>query len=53
MMIFIWEIFVKGVSKGYVRAISESSAREQYYMKHGSASRYTGVGLDNIKAFKV
>ena len=53
MMISIWEIFVNGVSKGYVRAMSESDARKQYYMKHGSASRYTGVGLDNIQAFKV
>ena len=53
MMIFIWEIFVKGVSKGYVRAMTEHSAREQYYKKHGGASRYSGVGLDSIQAFKV
>jgi len=52
-MIFIWEIFVNGVSKGYVRAMSEYSAREQYYMKHGGASRYSGIGMDNIQAFKV
>jgi len=52
-MIFIWEIFVNGVSKGYVRAMSEYSAREQYYMKHGGASRYTGTGLDSIKAVRV
>jgi len=47
-MIFIWEVFVKGESKGYVRAMTESSAREQYYMKHGGASRYTGIGMDQI-----
>jgi len=53
MMICIWEIFVNNVSKGYVRAMNEHSAREQYYMKHGSASRYTGVGMDSIKAVRV
>jgi len=52
-MIFIWEIFVKGESKGYVRAMSEYSAREQYYMKHGSASRYSGTGMNQIKAVRV
>jgi len=52
-MIYIWEIFVSGSSKGYVRAMSEYSAREQYYMKHGGASRYTGTGLDSIKAVRV
>jgi len=52
-MIYNWEIFVKGVSKGYVRAMSEYSAREQYYMKHGGASRYSGTGMDQIKAVRV
>jgi hypothetical protein len=52
-MIFIWEIFVNGVSKGYVRSISESGAREQYYMKHGGASRYSGTGMNSIKAVRV
>lgn len=52
-MIYIWEIFVNGASKGYVRAMSEYSAREEYYMKHGGASRYTGIGLSSIKAVKV
>ena len=53
MMIFIWEIFVNGESKGYVRSMSEYSAREQYYMKHGGASRYSGTGMDSIKAVRV
>lgn len=52
-MIFIWEIFVNNVSKGFVRSMSESDARQQYYMKHGGASRYSGVGLDQIKAVRV
>ena len=52
-MFYSWEIFVNGVSKGYVRAMTEHSAREQYYMKHGSASRYSGIGLGNVQAFKV
>ena len=52
-MIFFWEIFVNDVSKGYVRAMTERDARNQYYMRHGSASRYTGIGLDNITAVRV
>ena len=52
-MIFIWEIFVDGVSKGYVRSMSEYSAREQYYMKYGGASRYSGIGMDSIEAVRV
>ena len=52
-MIFIWEIFVNGVSKGYVHAMGEYSAREQYYMKHGGASRYSGIGMNSIKAVRV
>jgi hypothetical protein len=47
-MIFIWEVFVDGVSKGYVQSMTEHGAREQYYMKHGGASRYSGIGMDQI-----
>ena len=52
-MIYIWEIFVKGVSKGYVRSMTENGAREQYYMKHGGASLYSGVGLNQVSAVRV
>lgn len=48
----IYEIYVHGISKGYVRAFSEYSAREQYYMKYGGASRYSGIGMDAIKVIK-
>ena len=52
-MIFIWEIFVKGQSKGYVHSMSEYSAREQYYMQHGGASAYSGLSLHQIEAKRV
>lgn len=48
-----WEIFVNGISKGFVRALTENDARNQYYMKYGGASRYSGIGMNNIKAVKV
>ena len=52
-MIYIWEIFVKGESKGFVRTMTEHQARYQYYMKHGGASAYSGLGLDQIEAKRV
>jgi hypothetical protein len=52
-MIYLWEIFVEGVSKGYIRAFSENSAIDHYYMKYGSASKYTGLGRNQITAVRV
>jgi len=52
-MINTWEIFVHGISKGFVRSISEYHARQWYYMNHGSGSRYSGISFDEIKAVKV
>jgi len=34
-MIYLWEIFVNGQSVGYIRAFSENSAIDHYYMKYG------------------
>lgn len=51
-MIYTWEIFVDGISKGFIRSISEYHARYWYYMNYGSASLYTGVGFDQIKAVR-
>ena len=49
-MIYIWEIFVDNKSKGFVRSMTEYGAREAYYMQYGSASRYSGIGMDQIEA---
>ena len=52
-MIYTWEIFVDNKSKGFVRSMTEYGACEAYYMKHGSASRYSGIGMNQIEARKV
>ena len=33
-----------------VTAMSEQSAREKYFNTFGSASRYSGIGMNNIEA---
>lgn len=33
-----------------VAALTEHSARQKYFNKYGSASRYSGIGMDNIEA---
>lgn len=47
-------IFVDGISTNMiVAALSEYSAREKYYNVWGGASRYTGIGMDQIEAKKL
>lgn len=36
-----------------VKAVSEEDACKQVYMKRGSASKYSGKGLNNYRAEKV
>lgn len=52
-MIYTWKIFVNDVYQGDIRSISEYHARQWFYMKHGSASKYSGIGFDQIKAVRV
>ena len=52
-MIYTWEIFVNDKSMGFIRSLTEYHARNWYYMKHGSASKYSGIGFDQIKAVRV
>ena len=53
-MIYRWKIFVNGEFTGIVLpAMTEHSARERYHMHFGSASRYSGLGIDQISAVKV
>lgn len=52
-MIFTYKIFVNGVFKDYVASISESGAKQSWYNVYGSASRYSGIGYDQITAVRV
>ena len=49
-MIYTWQIFVDGESKGFIEAMTEYSACEKFYLKHGGSSLYTGIGMSQIKA---
>ena len=53
-MIYTWEIHTdKGVFLGYEYAMTEYSAREKAFMTRGSASAYTGLGMNNIIAKRI
>ena len=57
-MFYYWHVYIvdeKGNTTKHidlVRAISESSAVEQSYMKFGSASKYSGLGKHSFKAVR-
>lgn len=52
-MINFYNVFERGEYVTVVKAMSEKDACTQVYMKRGSASRYTGKGLNDYKAEKV
>ncbi|MDA8882813.1 hypothetical protein N9I00_00235 [bacterium] len=52
-MIYTWQIFYNNIFLGYQYAMTEYSAREKAFMIGGSASKYTGASLDNIKAVRI
>ena len=52
-MIFTYKIYLNDNFLGYEYAISEYSARQKAFNMPGSASRFTGAGMDNIKAVRV
>lgn len=52
MFKFFW-IYCRGEYLCCVKATSASDAEQQAYMKHGSASRYTGKSKDDFKAVQV
>jgi len=48
-MIYTWKVYTNtGTFLGYEYSISEYGAKEAAFKKHGSASAYTGLGMDNI-----
>ena len=51
-MIFQWDIYVDGKFKGIVGSMTEQGAIKSWYMTCGSASRYSGIGYDQITAVK-
>ena len=53
-MIYTWEIYTDaGMFLGYEYSISEYGAKEAAFTKYGSASAYTGLGMDNITAKRI
>ena len=52
MFKFFW-VFLNDQYLTCVKATSTEDAINQAYMKHGSASKYTGHGRDNFKAVQV
>mgnify|MGYP001333536910 FL=1 len=45
-----YNVYVGSKHIDLVKAISEYDACNQCYMRFGSASKYSGLGLDNFKA---
>lgn len=52
-MIFQWQIFVDGEFKATVSSITEQGAIDFWYMHFGGASKYTGLGRDQIEAIRI
>lgn len=48
-----YNVFENGKYVTVVKAVSEKDACKQVYMKRGSASRYSGKGIDNYKAERI
>lgn len=47
-MIYLWNVFVDGTFYGVVRSMTEQGAIDAFFNRFGSASRYTGIGRDQI-----
>lgn len=53
-MIYTWEIHTDtGLFLGYEYSISEQGAKEAAFNRNGSASAYTGIGIENITAKRI
>ena len=52
-MIFTYKIYLNDNFLGYQYAMTEDSARQKAFNIHGSASRFTGIGMENIKAVRI
>ena len=45
-----YNVYVGSKHIDLVKALNEQDACKQCYMRYGSASKYTGLGLENFKA---
>ena len=53
-MIYTWKIHTDtGVFLGYEYSISEQGAKQAAFNRNGSASKYTGIGIENITAKRI
>ena len=53
IMIFQWQIFVDGEFRATVSSITEQGAIDFWFNHFGGASRYTGIGRDQIEAIRL
>jgi len=49
MLRYYW-VFCRGALVGCFKGTSKEDAENQAYMKHGSASKYSGNGRDDVRA---
>ena len=52
-MIFTYKIFLNDNFLGYEYAMTEHLAREKAFKINGSASRFTGIGIEDIHAVRI
>ena len=53
-MIYTWEIYTdRGVFLGYEYAMTQYSVKEKAFNVRGSASAYTGIGMNNLVAKRI
>lgn len=52
MFKFFW-VYCRGQYLACIKAISKEDAVNQAYMKHGSASRYSGNSKDDFEAVPI
>ena len=52
-MIFQWQIIINGENRGTVKSITKQGAIDFWFNHFGSASGYSGIGRDQIKAVRL
>ena len=52
-MIFTYKIYIGDNFLGYEYAMTEYSARQKAFNINGSASKFTGVGMEDITATRI
>jgi len=52
-MIFQWQIFITGEKRCTVSSITEQGAIDFWFNHFGSASKYSGIGRDQVEAVRL